>query len=133
MSVDRKRLTDAVNRMKDKTTSYSVKPRKYTSEYAVYNELVREDVYFFGTKSELRDRDVVLRSEARETFRTEKNRHSEAKADMIVLFRNDLAVIYNTDDNPKEQLLWDTSWRLGHSDGLHSVSDYYSDLVSLIE
>lgn len=133
ININRKKLTDAVCRIENINTSYNVPSRKYSIEINVYNDLVRSDVNFSGTKLELHNRDIELKSKANEIFNNEKKRHDKEKSNMILLFREDLSIIYNTYNNSKEPLLWDKAWEFGHSDGLYSVNNYYSDLVSLIE
>jgi hypothetical protein len=58
--------------------------------------------------------------------------YREAEGRAKTVFRDNVEEVFMTKDNPKAEKLWSLAWEYGHSSGLLSVVDYYSDLVELV-
>jgi hypothetical protein len=58
--------------------------------------------------------------------------YSRSEAEGIRSLRRDLEADHHLVDHPRAQMLWEKAWENGHSDGLHSVAQWYDDLAELI-
>lgn len=66
-------------------------------------------------------------------FKADRKEYNRQVSDIEDRFRTALKQEYGTNGNPKESLLFEKAWGLGHSAGFSEVESFYGDLAPLIE
>jgi hypothetical protein len=95
-----------------------------------YLESIRD---YVGTREQLINKENEMKLLAKEEYYKLLKKYHDAESIKNEEFHKDLMEEFGTKNNQKEALLFSKAWQCGHSDGLCSVYDWYSDLVELIK